>query len=159
MGDEAGGISSTYTLVTIWLTLISGAVLLSLARSYLRDTFTPLFNSIPLALPTKLPPWMKVALGIAFWALAIIWVVVGGKAIFTYVSEPVLRVQVYFAAFLSIFWVWQKMVNAAQPVHWNSTIRLLVPMFAGIVLALSMVAYTRLDCPTSWARQWWVPCL
>ena len=97
MGEETVANPSLSPYITIWLTLISGAILMTVAYGYWRQLCSWLRKSFPITLPERVPFWWgSVGVFLALTSLLLL-LSVGNKIITTYITEPILKTQMFLA--------------------------------------------------------------
>ena len=158
MGNEADTTPALSLYATIWLTLISGAILMYAAGSqwrWLKRTFE---MRNPLILPERMPDWLS---GLTFFltmTFFLLCLTVGIKLIDSYVTEPILQAQVTLAAFVLVGSIMSKFLATSddamylrKPVYWVS---LSCSLTVTVVLIIAMFIW----CPSHLSEKWWMPC-
>ena len=158
MGEETVANPSLSPYITIWLTLISGAILMTVAYGYWRLLCSWLSKSFQITLPDRVPFWWgSVGVFLALTSLLLL-ASVGCKITTTYITEPILKTQM----FLAIGAVWAiptgKVLVALNkrtgPFRWLH----LIPTLVACTLALG-VGYLMLKAfPPHLSNLWWMPC-
>ena len=150
------------TYAAVWLTLISGAVLVKAAHDcwtigirFARKKNMPAYVG---ALLDKMPVWINYFAYAPTLVVTIVVLVIGGKVIYHSGLDPLVRVQVGLALGVLLGWLGGYFVREAdsrlqpfKPIY-------LVPIaMVGGTLAFGFYAMA-VWCPEHLAEQWWMPC-
>ena len=158
-GSESAFLS---TYAAVWLTLISGAILMKAAHAYwtigvrvARKRNMPTYVG---ALLDKMPVWINYFAFVPTLVVFFVVLTIGFKIISSSGLDTLVRVQVGLAMCVLLGWIGGNFVNKAddrlqlvKPIY-------LVPM-AMVVGITAFGLYAMMAwCPEHLAEQWWMPC-
>ena len=158
MGEETVANPSLSPYITIWLTLISGAILMTVAYSYWRQLCSWLRKSFLITLPERVPFWWG-GVGVFLVLTSFLLLLsVGNKIIATHITEPILKTQMFLAT--AAVWglptgkILIALDKRIRPFRWLH----LIPALVACMLALGMGYLMLKECPPHLAKLWWMPC-
>lgn len=161
MGTESESLS---TYATVWLTLISGVILVKAAQQYwtlaIRATHKRNIPAYVNALLDRMPGWTDYFAFVPLVAMSIAVLTIGYKLLFFSGLDTIVRVQVGLAMSILVGWLGGGFVKKAdarlqlrpfKPIY-------LVPMTVVIGIIAFGVYAMMVKCPEHLAEQWWMPC-
>ena len=159
MGEETVANPSLSPYITIWLTLISGAILMTVAYSYWRQLCSWLRKSFQITFPDRVPFWWgSVGVFLVLTSLLLlVWV--GCKITTTYITEPILKTQMFLA--LGAMWaiptgkVLVALDKRTRPFKW---LPLIPTTLVACTLALGVGYLMLKEFPPHLSKLWWMPC-
>ena len=160
MDTEPQSTLSAFT--TIWLTLVSGIVLVWAAQSYWRKATRAIRKSgIPALLGKaldRLPVWTNAFGFVPAFVLIVVVGPMGFKLLFHSGMDNLLRIQVGIAYCVTMGHLARIIVNKSdaraqelKPIHW-------VPITAVTAILLVGTLVLWFECPVHLAELWWTPC-
>ena len=145
--------------VKIWLSLLSGAALMSVFYSYWGPISGKVESIFLSWLPEKPSRWWENVPIIIFIVVLVVTITVGSKVLNTYIVDPVLRTQLSIAGGVVIAAPTIGGIRAINkrrpPPEWADWIYVAPTLVVGAIL-IYLVFW---GCPSDTAQLWWTPCL
>ena len=158
MGNESEtGTLSIYA--AIWLTLISGAILLKASQDFWSLASRRIRKRDPFSWLGKIPTWMNAFAAPAYIPIFLLIVIVGSKVAVASDLDRLLRLQVLLALGYLVGKIGGNFLMTAddqlrpfRPIY-------LLPISISTVLLIFMVYMMLNRCPNDLAQHWWMPCI
>ena len=153
---EEGSDSFISLYITIWLTVISGAVLLKEADNWRQRLLAVIEKRIKS--PKELSPYWTPLFSVILSLVVLLSLSIGAKAVSAIVVEQLLRIQILIAS--TVLFVWLLLaVNSMElkivPYRWKYALPSLLIYIVAILVGFLMAA----ACPSPFKELWWSPCI
>ena len=165
MGNETNTLP---VYVSIWLTLISGAILLKATQDYWSvlskrirrlDLSALLEKAQRAGFSPIIPTWMNAFAAFAYISIFALIIIVGTKIAVASELDRLLRIQVLLALSYLVGRFGSKFIHAADDRLQPFQSIYLLPMSISILL-LAFMFFMMVDrCPQNLAENWWMPCI